>query len=54
VDPGLFAVVLTSHDERTYRDVGVIISFDILRSQIKVRVPVPECLSEKRVYANVK
>jgi hypothetical protein len=41
VDPKLIDVVLTSHDEWTHWDVGGIISFNILRSQIKVRVPVP-------------
>ncbi len=41
VDPKFAAVVLTSHDERTNRDVRGIISFNVLRSQIKVRVPVP-------------
>jgi len=40
VQPKLLPAVLTSHDERTHRDVGGIISFDILRSQIEVRVPV--------------
>ncbi len=34
VDPKLLAVVLASHDERTHRDVGGIISFNIFRSQI--------------------
>jgi hypothetical protein len=34
LDPKLFAVVLASHDERTHGDVGGIVSFDILRSQI--------------------
>ena len=49
-DRRLVAVVLTSHDERTHRDAGGIISFNILRSQIKVRVPVPNvCLSATRV-----
>ena len=41
VESRLNAVILTSHDERTHRDVSGIISFDIIRSQIKVRVPVP-------------
>jgi hypothetical protein len=49
VDRRLAAVVLTSHDERTHRDVGGIISFNILRSQIKVRVPVPNAVCQKRV-----
>lgn len=34
------AIVLASHDERTHGDVFRIVLFDILRSQIKVRVPV--------------
>ena len=49
VQSKLLPGVLTSHDERTHRDVGGIISFDILRSQIKVRVPVHKCLSEKEL-----
>jgi hypothetical protein len=50
VDRTLIAVILTSHDERTHWDVGGIILFNVLRSQIKVRVPVPN-ISQIESYA---
>lgn len=48
MDPTLIIVVLTSHHKRTHRDVWEISPLDILRGQIKVRVPAQnECVREE-------
>lgn len=48
VEPRLISIVLASHDERAHRDVSGIISFNIFRSQIKVRVPVTNQMSVRK------
>ena len=48
MNPTLINVVLAPHHKRTHRDVWEISPLDIIRGQIKVRVPAQnECLSGK-------
>ena len=47
MNPTLIIVVLTSHHKRTHRDVWGISLLDILRGQIKVRVPAQKLTSGK-------
>ena len=46
VNPKLIVVPITPHDERTHGYIWRIPSFDILRGQVKVRVPVQSMREE--------